>query len=251
MNKASIGNGIGVLLVLAGLGYFVSQNIDGAVKELIETIGNETIGTEVSVADVKLSLSDGTGVVSGMTVANPESFSPGPLFSIDSIMIDIDPASLTEDVYVIESISVHGANVLAEQVGDGTNIQSLMNGMEPSAEDGEGASGGSDADEVRLVVQEIAFTKGNIQLKSDVFGERTLALPDFTVRNLGSREEGLTPDELGRAVAWEMVGQVKVSVVEELQGLAIEAAREKLKEKIDKKLGEGIDKLKDLFGGDS
>jgi len=241
---------VAVLLVvmiagLAGVGVYLRANVDDLIEELIETIGTAATGTRVRVQEVKLSLSDGAGVVSGFTVDNPAGFSQARLFSMDSILIDVDPGSLAEDVYIIESIRVDGAKVLAEQVGGGTNIQALINGMSSGEDDGNGSS--STEEDVRLAVNEISFTSTNLSLKSDIFGERSLTLPDFTVRNLGSAEAGLTPTELGMEITRQLMGQVSDAVVGELKDLALDATRARIRERIGEKAEEGLNKLRGLF----
>jgi len=139
--------------------------------------------------------------------------------------------------------------VLAEQVGSSTNIQTLMDGMNAGSDD----AGGSDAANTtgpKLAVQQIQFTNGNLNLKSDVFGERTLTLPDFTLRNLGSTEQGLTPEELGTEIATELLGQVKDAVMDNISDLARDAAKAKLKEKLGEQAEKSLNKLKGLFNKD-
>ena len=57
-----------VVVGIAGVGLYVSHNIDGLVKEMVESIGTDVTGTQVAVTDVTISLADGAGAVSGLTV---------------------------------------------------------------------------------------------------------------------------------------------------------------------------------------
>jgi uncharacterized protein involved in outer membrane biogenesis len=207
-----MGAALVIVLAAVGAGVYVLQNLGGVVKGLIEDVGTETTGTRVKVQDVQLSLTEGSGTVSGLTVANPEGFSKANLFEMDSIGMTIDAGSLTEDVYVINKLTIDGARILAEQVGGGTNIQALMNGM--SSDEGEVSAGTDEsASEILLAVEEITFINGKIKLQSDVLGAQDLALPDFTLRDIGTRESGLTPDELSEEIASEVLGEVKDAVM--------------------------------------
>ena len=247
MNKAVVA-GVVLVVIAAGIGgaIYLRQNLDGLVKDVIEQVGSEATGTAVKVGGVELSLTDGAGSITGLSIANPAGYSPNSLFAMDSIGVDIDPATLADDVIVVESIVIDGARVLAEQAGSSTNIQALMDGMSAG---GDGADSGdaSGASGPKLAVQKIQFTNGNLNLKSDVFGERTLTLADFTLNNLGSADEGLTPDELGSEIAAGLLGQVKDAVKDNISDLAREAAQDKLKEKLGEQAGEGLNKLKGLF----
>ena len=55
-----------VVVGIAGVGLYVSRNIDGLVKDMVETIGTDVTGTQVAVTDVTISLTDGAGAVSGL-----------------------------------------------------------------------------------------------------------------------------------------------------------------------------------------
>lgn len=249
MNKGIIAGVVVVILVagVGGAGYYLSQNIDGIVKEMVEEIGTDTTKTKVRVAEVKLNLREGSGRLTGLTVANPDGFSPEALVTMDTIDIVIDPSSLTQDVYVIKSVTVNGMRVLAEQVGGGTNVQAMLNGMDEE-EAGDGSSDGGDASEDPLfAVGELNFNDGSIALRSDLFGERSLDLPNFAFTELGSTEKGLTADELSEQVADEVLSEVKDVVVSGIRSLARDAAAEKLKETLSEGAAEGLNKLKGLF----
>jgi hypothetical protein len=249
MNK-SVGFGLLLILVvgIAGAGYYLTQGLDGFVKAMIEQIGTDTTKTPVTVRDVNISLTEGSGRLGGLTVANPEGFTPGNLFTMEDIAIAIDTASLTRDVYVVKEISVDGASILFEQLGTNTNLQTLMKNM--STESSEAATSGESAatSETKLAINEVNFTNGTVLLKSDVLGERTLTLPDIALRDIGSAEQGLSPDAVGQAVAIRLTQQVRDAVSKELKEIAREEANRKLKEKLGDATSEGLNKLKGLFG---
>ena len=109
--------------------------------------------------DVKVDLQEGSAALSSLTVANPVGFSDGNLFSMEAINVAIDVASLTSTVYVINEISVMGAQVLVKQRGTQTNVQSLLEGMpESEAFDGTAAS---DSADVELAIKRIRFADGS------------------------------------------------------------------------------------------
>ena len=252
MNKLAI-TVVVILVLLAGAGgagYFLLGNINGLVKELIETVGSDSLNSEVKVAKVDIKLTEGAGHLSGLTVANPQGFSAESLFSMDGVGLSIDTGSLTEDVYVIKEISIDGAKILAEQTGRTTNLQALLDSIDSGSEGGNGSESGSDTTEtpnIKLAVDKISFTNGAVTLRSDVLGEKQFTLPELTMREIGTRENGLSPDELGEAITKALLKEVKDAVMDEVEDLAKEAAKAKLREKIGDRAADGLEKLKGLF----
>ena len=123
--------GFVVILVVAalGVGYYLMQNLDEIVKNMIEEVGIEVINAQVQVKEVKINLPEGKATLRGLTVANPPGFSSEPLFTLSNVSVTIDTSSLAEPVYLIEEISIDGVRVLAEQTGMVTNVQKFMDGM--------------------------------------------------------------------------------------------------------------------------
>lgn len=248
MNKFAIT--IVVILVLlagsGGAGYFLLGNINGLVKELIETVGSDSLNSDVQLAKVDIKLSKGTGHLSGLTVANPQGFSNESLFSMDGVGLSIDTSSLTKDVYVIKEISIDGAKILAEQAGRTTNLQALLDSIDSRSGSG-GGSSTTETPNVKLAVDKISFINGAVTLRSDVLGEKQFTLPELTMREIGTRQNGLSPNELGEAIAKALLKEVKDAVMDEVEDLAKEAAKEKLREKIGDRAVDGLEKLKGLF----
>lgn len=213
MKKVILGTVAVLLIAVAGVGVYLMQNLDGIVKNVIEKVGAEVVNTEVRVQEVKLNLTEGKATLSGFTVANPPGFSPEPLFTLDSITVAIDTASLAGPVYVINEITVDGVHVLAEQKGTATNVQTLLDGMPSAQEEGDAAetTGGAEAD-IRLAINQIDFADGSMELRSDQTETRSIELNNLQFTKMGTPENGLTPDELAREMAGQMVGQVLKAV---------------------------------------
>ncbi len=74
-----------LLLVLAGVLFFVFRNLDSIVKSAIEKYGSEITKTAVRVSSVKIKLSSGKGAIKGLTVSNPKGFSSSNIFSLGKI----------------------------------------------------------------------------------------------------------------------------------------------------------------------
>jgi len=143
---------------------------------------------------------------------------------------------------------VMGAQVLVEQRGTQTNVQSLLDGM-PESEAFDGAAA-SDSADVELAIKRIKFADGSLELRSDTLGNHDLSLPGFDLKRIGSATDGKTPDEVGAEIALQLTSLVASTVSDAIADIAGQRAKTKLREKLGKTAIEGINKLKGLFRKD-
>ena len=85
------------IAVISGAGYWflTSGTINGLVKEQIQIQGGQVTGQSVKVAAVDINLLKGSGSISGLTVSNPSGYTQASVFSLGTIALAIDVASLT------------------------------------------------------------------------------------------------------------------------------------------------------------
>lgn len=241
MGKIIIGFVVILVVAVSGVGYYLMQNLDEIVKNMIEEVGTEVTNAQVQVRDVKINLPEGKATLSGLTVANPPGFSSEPLFTLSNVSVTIDTSSLTEPVYLIEEISIDGVRVLAEQTGTMTNVQKFMDGMPKSDDSGDvGGTASSEAD-IKLAISRIDFSNGMMELRSDQMGNQSIELETLQLRNIGTPENGLTPDEVGEEIA----GQLMVSVQDALKSALVKYLRKEAESSIKSKLGSLFSRDKD------
>jgi hypothetical protein len=232
---------LGILVVLAvilGIVFgVVLKNLDGLVKEAIETTGSDTLQTSVNVNDVKIQLTDGKGDISGLTIANPAGFSGNSILSVGGVGLQLDLPSLTENVKVIKDIYVKGITLNAEQKDiTTTNIQALIDNIKKQSS-GSSSSSSNSGDDVRLMIESLRIGDSTINLSTEKYGSRTLTLPGYSQKNIGDKTKGLTPDQIGQTIMSTLLARTKNAVKDEIKSIA--------KEKVDEKLDEEKDRLKD------
>src|SRR5690606_18639856 len=139
--KVFLGIVLVVVLLVAGLVFFLSANLDSIVARVIEVKGSEATLTDVRVGAVELDVRGGAGRIANLSVDNPEGFSNAPAISFGEFSIRMEPMAVTEDPIVIREISVDGAEILLEQTTDGNNLRMLQEALgrqateeEPGAE---------------------------------------------------------------------------------------------------------------------
>ncbi len=241
---------IAVCVVVFGL---VLQNLDAIIKQVIEDVGSEVVGTPVSVANVKFTLKEGRGEIYGLRIGNPPGYSSSGAFEMDMVAVQVAPGSLAGPVIIINEVSVDGARLTAEQKGASTNLTELANGMKPASEEPAPPPSGDPVD-VRLAMEQFAFVNSEASVKTEQFGDKTLKLPAIRLSNIGDPETGLTPEQLAREMIGGVIKQAERAVGNYLEELVKDAAKKEINKKLDDKIGaenrEKLEGLKDMFKKD-
>lgn len=253
---------IGIILVLvigllAAGGYYLFSNLNSLVKEGVETVGPKVTSTDVNLSSVNISLKEARAEFKGFAVANPAGFKSDNAFSFDNITFDIDPKSLQTDVIVIDEMRISGVNITAEQKGLDSNLQALIKqinknvgGGGSSTEENATAKEGPD---VKLAIKSLVFNDNKLNLITEKYGDYVVEMPKIEASNLGSATNGLTPAQLGKAIAEPLLKQAKNTAEKRLKKLAEENIKDKAEEKLQEKLDASVSdetkqKLKDVKG---
>ncbi len=246
MKKMALG-AVLVLVITFGFGvYYVLSGLDGMVKTAIETYGSQATQTAVQVGSVQIVLKDGSGAIRGLTVGNPQGFTAPQAFSLGEITTQIDLKSLSEEVTVIEHITVHAPEIFFElNEGGKNNLGELKQKLSSSASEtsaSSSASKSSDA-ESKIIIRKLLFTDGNIQARVVPLDKNyELKLPKIEMNNLGGKN-GATPaqiaDQVLKVLTDRALAEVKKKGLDQykmqLEGEAnkqLEAEKEKLNDKL-------------------
>lgn len=248
---------IAVVVVAAVVVFAVFfSNINQIVKDVVEEQGTKVAGVPVSLVEADITIQNGRGQLRGLQVANPKGYDTPYAFNMGSIVLELDTSSVIKNskVKVIKNVSIDSAKLIAEQSKSSftmTNLQQLADNLakaSPAKPDATPST--SSGPDVRLMVEKFSFTNGNVRLVTQDFGERTIKLPEITLKNIGDKKTGLTPEQLTQAMIKPILAQVTKHVQKELKEIAKDKLEDKLKEKLEKsllkKLG-GDDKAKDTI----
>lgn len=223
-----VGAVVVVLLLAGGLAYLL-LSLDAIVERAIEREGTRAVGTAVRVGSVDIGLSEGTGTIRDLRVANPEGFGGGDVFRLEEIELDLDTRSLTARPFRLSRIRVEETTVrLAVDEKGRTNLDRIVRRTReaPAEEPAQG-------EPTRLAIDRLSFTGGAVWLQRPGADEpERLGLPGFDRTGIGGAE-GATGGEIARVVVEALARQVAASragrevkraVEEELGGAAGEAA---------------------------
>ncbi|WP_138223259.1 hypothetical protein [Nibricoccus aquaticus] len=210
---------VGSLVALALVAILiVSFMLGSIVKKAVNHAGPQITQTSVVLENAKISPFSGKGTLKGLTVGNPAGWTTPRAFYLGEISIDIEPGSITKDTIVINSIIINEPEITFETKITTSNLQDLLKNIQKSSESSGSTSpqpqpSGGDTKpaepgkEVKLEVKSFRLEKAKVI----VAGGGTsvpVEIPAIVMENLGTREGGLTPEQLATAVIKEISVQV-------------------------------------------
>lgn len=243
------------LLAVGGVVYWGISHIDSLVKTAIEEAGTQALGAKVVVGSVDIRLKQGRGEISQLIISNPPGFESAQALSLGKAVVEIDPSSITDDVIVINEVTVDGAELTAEQKGLAKNNLAVLADRlavsgDKSAPEPAGQPDSNAQSDTRIRLNHFNFTRANIFLVSSDFGERTIAMPDMILTDVGGAA-GVSPEQLADVLMKKVMDQAQRALKKDLEKAAREKAKEKLQESLDDKLSEKdkakLDSLKSLL----
>lgn len=224
-----------VLIVLLVIGVL---NLDRGIKVAVETIGPRLTQSEVTLADVELSLKTGEGSLQGLVVGNPAGFSAANAFSLGEIFLSIEPGSVTTDTIVINSIRIVAPEITYESGKSGTNLSQLQKNVSEAAggsdstatadESGEGAA-------KKLIIRDLKITGAKTSYVNPLLDGKPieLTLPDIQLTGIGEKSNGATAAEVIRQI---MVAINKNAATAVANSGALKEAGDQIKKQVEGKL---------------
>lgn len=222
---------IGLIVVLLSLGRIVKSGVN--------KYGPGITKTTVVLNSADISPFSGKGSLKELTIGNPKGWQAERAFFLKEISIDLVPKSVTTDHIVINSIVIDNPEITYETTGtlSTSNIQDLIKNIQ-----GEGTQAAQPEQQKKTAegqpekkIEIKSFRLTNVTVKA-IYNTNTytVTIPDLIMTDLGTKEGGLTPNQLAVAVLKEVSTQVGEAALKQ-------AAKSSLKNK-------AIDSIKGLFG---
>jgi uncharacterized protein involved in outer membrane biogenesis len=237
MNKAmkrATGLVLAVAVVLVAAVALILSRADSYIVAAVERYGEATTGTPVTLSDADISLTEGRGTLSGLTIGNTEGYDEPHALEVDTIDVTLDLASLSRNVLVVKDVLVDGARLYAEQRGERNNLTELLDHMQTSAKAPEAGNGGGGG---RIIIDRFRLTGARIHLAADrLDSPQTLELEPVTVQNIGRSAGGVGYSDAADSILGAIMNAARNAVRDRLQNAAGEAVRRKLEEQLREKL---------------
>ena len=264
-----------VLIAISGLLFFLKDNLDEIVREIIVTSVSDATQTNVSLAQVKLNLKEGVGILNNYQQGNPEGFQTKYAFRFDQAELDIDVGTILDDVVIIERVFINHADIVYEFNDGKTNFVELKKNIDkntkkknsdqknkPVVDQEKTSSQSKTQQSKKIIIRSFEMINTEVEAAMPFASSQTLSvqLPNIKLSNIGAKENGLLADELMKVFLDAMEKDLKRAVnfknlVNDLEKdlkKQIDREAEKAIKKIESELGEienikELKKLKDLF----
>lgn len=241
-----------VLVLIAGGAFLflTGSAVNGLIKEQIEQVGTKITEQSVTVASVDMKLLEGSGTINGLVLPNPAKYTGASLFSLNEVTLDINLASLTTDLIIIDRIIIDKPEALVEFTENaGSNIQDILDAIkkntasatQPKSEDT--TKSGSQADPIirvnKFVLAGVALTVDLTKLGNKA---HQATLDDIVLSNIGG-EAGMPASQLGGELAKQALSSIWKQAKKEQTEILKDQVKDKVKEKVKEKLSGFLDKL--------
>lgn len=195
--------GAGVLaLVVASffLGSIVTRGVN--------SFGPKLTNTRLTLSNADISPFSGSGTLRGFVIGNPAGWSDADLASLGKVHVSVVPSSIRGDHIIVNDIDVEAPVFNYETRLASNNVNDLLANIEK-------AGGGSstpravakNGQPVKIEVRHFRVHDGVVRLGAGKAAVR-IPLPSIELSDIGTRENGVTPDQLATVVMKSVTSDV-------------------------------------------
>ena len=237
MIKKSL-SGIVVVLVIALVAvYFIGGMVISKVAVAgVEAFVPQVTKTDVSMGGLGVSPLTGSGEVNDFVLGNPEGFQSDYSIAFGRAHIDVAPFSVLGDRILIEKIHVYQPRFNYERKLLTSNINQILNNIKAASgrtvEEGENLPDEVKETSIRIEIKELIIEEAQVSM-SMAGATVPVPVPEIVLRDLGTKDGGIPPDEMAFEVMSVVLRQV-VEAAAKSPGGAVKGA---------------ADTIKNIFGG--
>jgi flagellar hook-basal body complex protein FliE len=192
--------GVVTILIVVGVLFFTLSNLGPLVKKTVNTLGPKITKTDVTLADVSVSIFSGEAKIKQFFLGNPKGFNSAQAMKVGSISVDIDEKSIISNPIVINKIEIIAPEITYEKIKGTDNFQTLLKNIQGVAKSEKDADTNA-TDEIKegkkIIINNVIVKDGKVKLAIALLGgkEITAPLPDIHLKDIGKEKDGATPAE--------------------------------------------------------
>jgi uncharacterized protein involved in outer membrane biogenesis len=240
----------GVIAVLAVALVALTLFLGSIVKAGVNRFGPALTKTRVTLADASLSPLTGGGTITGLLIGNPPGWHADKAVYLGRLRLSVVPTSLLGDHIVVREIDIDQPEFVYETKVFSSNLRDLLKNIEASTGGGQGAAPAVETKSgkpLKFEVRRFVLRNGKVTIGTGP-AAITVPLPELTITNLGTREGGITANQLAGAIMGRVLNHVLTTAAGALTnvGKTAGAAATNAAAGAAQKAG---DEIKKLFGG--
>lgn len=238
-------------LAVAGMfggGAYIVMNLGSIAQQVTERVASDTLGVDVDISNMNISLQERKAVVSGITIANPPGFKKPYAMTVDVVSVDL--GNITKELITFEDITVRGTNVNVEVKENTTNLQTLKKNIKtkPKA-DGEA----DEAEKLKVIIDRLEMSDAKVSPSVTLIGEQDLSsvmVSDIVLTGIGKRQNGVLVRDAIAQVSNQLLKKFSSAAggAGFYQGMSADALKEMGVNQINQLTDQIGSKIKGLFG---
>jgi len=172
------------IVVLVGIVIVLLMNLGSAIKPVIEKIASSTLGVEVDIKNLDISIKEKSVSITGVKVANPKGFKQPNLLTISNILVSA--GQLTGDKITLNQVAVTGMEVTYELGAKGSNLNQIKSNLKkPSATTSSSSQENDPASQTAFIIKKINIKDTKI-IPSLGKASNPILLPSLSIQNIGT-----------------------------------------------------------------
>ncbi|MCD8566661.1 MAG: hypothetical protein LRY36_01865 [Alphaproteobacteria bacterium] len=253
-SKTALTVGSITVALLFGGGLYLYMNFSSIAKRLAEHVATETLGVDVSIGAVDVSLQDKRVNVTNIRIANPSGYKNSKALTIGEVSIQAN--ALSQELLDFSNASVKDLHVNLEVTPEGTNLTDIQKNIKVP---GRADKAEEDKKALTKVILENFIAEGGTITPSISMLEtqpKTLEIPTIHLKGIGKAENGVLAREAVSQI-FQAVAQSSIRAAQQeglLDSLNSDALKEmglsplqNFKDTVKEKAGSVGDKIKGLF----
>lgn len=202
-----------VVLAVVVIGSFFLGSI---VRVGVDKFGPSITKTKVELASASISPLTGSGTIKGLRIDNPAGWSPGQAIYLGEAHLSMQPFSLLGDHVVINDILIDQPKFVYETKIFSSNLKDLLKNIEAATGGGKEAARTPETKSgrpIKFEVKRFRLQHGKVTIGAGPAAV-TVPLPPLTLTDLGTKEGGITADQLAGAVMKRVLSHVLLTAAD-------------------------------------
>lgn len=208
MSRTTIGFILFGVLSTIALAYFIAILFVGnLVRTGINRIGPTVLQAPVVLEEATLAPMSGLGTLTDLRIGNPAGWSKADALRVSRVQLHVKPFSVFSDPVEIMELEIENIDINYETKLVASNLSDLLKNAEKSLALNGPETKTEDGKPIRLIVRKLVLTKATVTLSAG--GQNLVVpMPEINLVDLGVKEGGLTPPQLGFAIMRSLTANV-------------------------------------------